>query len=251
LNKWLGDLIGTEDSLQFSVSYDLDATVTPITAADLKIHPIDLVYLIGDEAGVIKGTRQVNDVTELEARIDHVYRLKRKADDPTFDPSGQTTIHFMSREGFPPGDARTFFELLPLLRNLRNLVTSCRPLGADDYVLASEENTDPNAGANPKRWDLDVMKQSLDNAAVSLEQTLEELEPLIAAVPPGALNEDLADVPDLSGVDYTGLRSALKSLADFGLPGAFPKRALLPEPTADPTDEERLALLRARQSLIE
>jgi hypothetical protein len=40
-------------------------------------------------------------------------------------------------------------------------------------------------------------------------------------------------------------------LSYFGLPGAFPKNTLLPKLAANPTDAEQLALLRARQSLIE
>lgn len=250
LNKWLGDRIGAEGSLQFSVSYDLDGTTTPVSIADLELHPIDLVHLIGDQAGAIEGTRQVNDLTELEVRIDHAYRLKRKAD-LAFDPSGQTTIQFMSRAGFPDGSVRTFFELLPLLRSLRNLVTTCRPLGADDYVLSSEENTDPASAGNVKRWDLQVLKDALDFAAGSLNGALAALEALLNDVPPGALNEDPNEAPDLSGVDYDGLTSALIRLSHFGLPGAFPKRALLPELSTDASDAEQLALLRARQSLIE
>ena len=55
----------------------------------------------------------------------------------------------------------------------------------------------------------------------------------------------------MSGIDYDALRSALIALSYFGLPGAFPKNALLPELASDATDEQRLALLRAQQSLIE
>ena len=247
LNKWLGHLIGMPDSLQFSVSYDLDETITVISLAELGLQPIDLIYLIGDQAGAIEGTQQANDLTELEARIDYAFRLKRKT------ASGRATIHFMSREGFPESEPpiRTFFELLPLLRNLRKLVTSCRPLGADDYMLPSEESTDPNAGENPKCWDLPALKQALDQAAAPLIPILEDLGALIASIPPNALSKDPAEAGDLSGVDYDSLRSNLVQLSYFGLPGAFPKHALLPELTPDATEAERLVLLRAQQSLIE
>src|SRR6185436_17918918 len=229
LNKWLGDRIGSEGSLQFSVGYELDDTVVAVSLANLELQPIDLIFLIGDEAGAVEGTRQVNDLTELEVRIDHAYRLARKAADPEFDSSGRTTIRFMSREGFTAGDARTFFELLPLLRSLRNLVTTSRPLGADDYVLPTEANTNPTAGNNVKGWDLPALQQTLDDAALSLDGALGDLQALLATVPPNALASDPAEAPDLSGVDYDGLRSALIRLSGFGLPSAFPKNALLPE----------------------
>lgn len=257
LNKWLADLIGSPDSLQFSVSYDLDVSITAISLAELELQPIDLIYLIGDQAGAIEGSQQINDLTELEARIDYAFRLKRQDDDPDWDSSGRATIHFMSRAGFPSSDPqpRTFFESLPLLRNLRRLVTSCRPLGADDYSLPSEESTDPGAGENPKRWDLPAMKQALDQAAATLKDILEkDLKDVIASIPPNALSKDPAEAGDLSGIDYDGLdglRSILVKLSYFGLPGAFPKQAVLPELDANATDAERLALLRARQSLIE
>lgn len=194
LNKWLGDRIGAEDSLQFSVRYDLDDTITAVSLADLALQPIDLVLLTGDQAG---------DLTELEARIDHEYRRARKAAAPDFDPSGRTTIEFMSRAGFPAG-ARTFFELLPLLRSLRNLVTTSRALGADDYVLPNEQNTDPAGGNDVKRWDLAALQQTLAAASVSLSDALDALQ---------------------AGIDEEGLRNALIRLSLFGLPGAFPNNA--------------------------
>ena len=253
LNKWLGDLIGAPDSLQFSVSYELDGVITVVSLAELELQPIDLIYLIGDQAGAVAGAQQINDLTELEARIEYAFRLKRKAGEPDWNSSGRATIRFMSREGFPPSDppVRTFFELLPLLRNLRKLVTGCRALGADDYVLPSEERTDPDAGENPKRWDLMALKQTVNHAAASLKTALDDLELLIASIPPTALSKDPAEAGDLSGIDYDGLRTSLVKLSYFGLSGAFPKNVLLPELASNPTEAERLVLLRAQQSLIE
>ncbi|HEX8775479.1 MAG TPA: hypothetical protein VF735_18060 [Pyrinomonadaceae bacterium] len=251
LNKWLGDLIGAPDSLRFAVTYELDNVLTIISLTELELQPVDLIYLIGDQPGTVSGAKQINDLTELEARIEYVFRLKRKAADPNWDASGRVTIHFMSRESFPSPDVRTFFEMLPLLRNLRTLVTSCRPLGADDYVLPSEESTDPNGVDNPGQWDLAALKQSLDSAAASLKDRLSELEGLLSSIPPDALSRDPSEAGDLSGVDYDALRDQLIGLSLFGLPGAFPKHALLQELAPDATEAQRLALLRARQALIE
>jgi hypothetical protein len=251
LNKWLGDLIGVPDSLRFNVRYDLDATVTTISLAELKLQPIDLILLVGDQAGAIGEGQEINDLTELEARIDYVFRLRKKAEDPNWNSSGIASILFMNREGFPGPAVRTFFELLPLLRNLRKLATSSRPLGADDYALSSEETTDPNAAQNPKRWDLAAMKLTLDTAAASLKGVLDDLATDIASIPPTALSKDPEETGDLSGIDYDGLRNRLIQLSYFGLTGAFPKNALLPELGPNPTDAERLALLRAQQAIIE
>jgi hypothetical protein len=250
LNDWLARRIGTEQSLQFIVSYDLDHTSLRLPVADLGLQPIDLVYLVGAEAGGVQGPQPVSSLTELEARIGHAYRARRKADDPAFDPSGRTTIEFMSRGGFPPG-ARSLFELLPLLRTLRTIVTTCRAVGAGDYVLASEENTDPASAGNVNRWDIAAMNARLTGASARLDEALTSLEAALSAVPAGALEEDPALVPDLGGVDYDGLRVALIRLANFGVPAAFPATAAFRALAPGASDAERLALLRARQSLIQ
>ena len=252
LNKWLGELIGRRpELLQFSIKYEFDVDNTAISLADLALQPIDLIFLIGNQAGAVAGTQDANDLTELEARIDFAFRLNRKTADPNFDPSGRLTIEFMSRKGFTESGARTLFELLPLLRNLRKLVTSSRALGADDYMLQSEEKADPNTAENPKRWELTPLEDSFDEAAGSLDQKLIALGDITATFPANALSKDPTETVDLSGIDYDVLRRALIALSYFGLPGAFPKNAVLPELASDATDEERLALLRAQQSLIE
>ena len=151
LNKWLGDLIGQPDTVEFSVHYDLDNITTAISLTDLALQPIDLIFLISNQAGAIQKEKQeVSDLTELEARIDFAFRLKRRSEDPNWDSSGLATIKFMSRDEFSGPQVRNLFELLPLLRNLRTIVTSSRPLGADDNMLPSEEKADPNTTENPK-----------------------------------------------------------------------------------------------------
>jgi hypothetical protein len=250
LNKWLGELIDEPDLLQFSVRYEGDEENTAIPLTQLGLQPIDLIYLIGNQAGAAEGTQEVNDLTELEARIDFAFRLKRNQDDPNADSSQRVIIEFISRKGLPES-ARSLFELLPLLRNLQKLITTSRPLGADDYTLQSEEKTDPNVSENPKRWDLTSIETAFDDAADSLNNALLVLDGIVPTFPPNALSKDPAEVGYLSGIDYDALRRALIALSLFGLPGAFPKNALLPELAPDATGDQRLALLRAQQSLIE
>ncbi len=142
------------------------------------MQPIDLIYLVNDEAGAMEGKRQVNDVTELEVRIDRAYRVARKAIDPGFDTTGRTTILFMNRDGFAP-EVRTWFEMLPLLTTLRRIVTTCRPLGAGDYQLPSEQNTDPALAGNLPGWNLQQMKDTLDEIGDTLEARLAPLQTLL------------------------------------------------------------------------
>ncbi len=250
LNKWLGDRIGPPASLRFNVTYDLDAVTLAITASDLRLQPIDLVLLVGDDAGAMEGTRQINDTTELEVRIDHAYRRVRKAADPDFDASGRTTILFLNRDGFPD-EARALVELLPLLRTLRRIVTDCRALGASDYLLASEQNTDPATAGNVKGWDLSQMETTLGTAGDGLQSAIDALQVVLDDVPDGALNDDPGTVPDLGAVNYDGLIAALIRLSASGVTGAFPKCPFLPALGPAASDEQVRALLRARQAIIQ
>jgi hypothetical protein len=249
LNQWLGERIGAPESVQFTVSYDLDGDKRAIALSDLGMQPIDLVYVVNDEAGGMEGNRQVNDLSELEVRIDRAYRLARLAIDPGFDASGRTTILFMNREGFST-DVRSWFEMLPVLKTLRRLVTTCRALGAADYQLPSEQTTDPALNGNLPGWDLQQMKQTLDVASATLESRLDQLQTLLDDVPEDALSENPTDVPDLAAVNYAALIDALIGIAQFGVSGAFPKQTLPPQ-AASSSPEATLALLRARQSLIQ
>lgn len=246
LNKWLGELIGLPNSIEFSARYENDEENTAVSLTRLGLQPIDLIYLIGNQAGAVEGTQEVNDLTELEARIDFAFRK----DNPNADSSQRVIIEFISREGLTP-TARSLFELLPLLRNLQKLVATSRPLGADDYTLQSEEKTDPNTTENPKQWDLSTMQTTFDVAADSLLEALDVLDGIVSTFPANALSKDPAEAGDLSDIDYDALRRALIRLSLFGLPGAFPKNAILPELAPDATDAQRLVLLRAQQSLIE
>jgi hypothetical protein len=248
LNQWLGERIGPPDTVQFTVTYDRDGDTRRIALSDLGLQPIDLAYLVKDEAGAMDGTRQVNDVTELEARIDRAYRVARLAADPGFDTSGRTTILFMNRDGFASGE-RSWFEVLPLMRTLRKVITTCRPLGAADYQLPSEQTTDPALAGNLPDWNLQRMTDTLDAAGAALQPRLDALRAVLDDVPDGALAEDPAEVPDLAGVDYAALIDALIDVADFGVSDAFPKQPLPPRAASD-SPEDVLVLLRARQSLI-
>ncbi len=253
LNRWLGDCLGPLDQILFSIRYELDDVVTVLGLDKLGLEPIDLVFLVGDDAGAMKGGEQINDLTELESRIDFAYRRNRIADDPSWDHSGRTIIAFKSRQGFPSTGLqfRTFFEVLPMLRILRNIVTTCRPLGADDYRLPSETTSDPGAGSNPKGWQLHALETVLDHTANTLGQALDALFVLIDPIPESALSADPSVAGDLENVvDYDALRDRLIVLSQFGIADAFPRNALLPEAGPGSSPAEQLARLRAQQALI-
>ncbi len=178
------------------------------------MQPIDLIYLVVDDL--------VSEVTELETRIDYAYRTEKKQADSTWDHTGEVTIRVMDRTGFDPDDV-TIFELLPLLKNLRDFITGCRPLAADDYLLPSEETTDPQANPNPKGHDLDELMSRINELQAAFETTVAELG---ARLPADALDDDPATAPNLDAIDFDGLRTALIALAHYRVDNAFPLDAV-------------------------
>lgn len=201
LNRWLGSLLPAPDKIQYIVRLG-EAAVDVQNLSSLDLQPIDLVYLIGDELA--------DETTELESRIAYVNRRHKEED------ALEVRIEFMVSLADPEGI--TLFELLPLLRNLRILVTGCRPLAADDFVLPSETTTDPTEDLNPKDYDLTELRT---RTGIAIDAFDSAVGGLAGAIPPF----NAAGEPDLALANAETLRSALETLAGFGVPDAFPRSA--------------------------
>lgn len=230
LNKWLGNILGDPGKIKYIVRYTVSDTATEDTyytysLSELELQPIDFIYLIGDDLA--------SETTELESRIDYAFRKRKKSEDSAWDHTGDVIILFMERDGFSSHD-KSLFEILPLLRNLRDIITGCRPLAADDYVLPSEETSDPEVDDNPKRFQLTVFETRLNNALSAFQNAIDELGALI---PAEALDDDPDTEPDIDLIDFNNLREKLIALANFGVPDAFPEDAL------NTTDEVKKILL--------
>jgi hypothetical protein len=169
----------------------------------LGLQPIDLVYMIGDDL--------VGETTELETRIAFKHRRRRKND------ALDVQIEFMVE--LSDSEAVTLFELLPLLRDLRQIITTSRPLGADDYELPSEATSNPAQDPNPQGVVLTELKTRVQSALVDFRAAVRALESAIPA--PGPDGQ-----PDPNRANAANLRSALQELADFGVPDAFPLSAV-------------------------
>jgi hypothetical protein len=216
LNSWLGSILGVPEKIKYFVQYSVSDTMTKelFSFTELELQPIDFIYLIGDDVA--------DETTEIERRIDFAFRKKKKEVDSTWDHTGEVKILFMEKNGFAD-DEKSLIEILPLARNLRDIITICRPLGADDYMLPSEVTTNPAEDDNPKRFLLDKIEPRLDVAIAALGGKITVLNGLI---PDEALDDNPDTEPDLNSVDFDKLREILKEIAGFGIPDAFPKDAL-------------------------
>jgi len=246
MNKWIGTVLGSPANIRFVVAYEKDNDTRLLQLEDLGLQPIDLVYLASDKTGSVQGT---SDLTELERRIDYRYRKLRRQNDSNWDDSGQTIIRFMDRTGFGASD-KTLFELLPLLKSLRQLVSACRPLGANDHTLPSEEMANTGATSNPVGWDVEELRQRALAARDELQIAADSLSLLLENIPAGALNEVPEETPSLDGLDFESIRAALIRLSLFGIPDAFPLNAVLPILPAESNQADILNRLRKQQQLI-
>jgi len=249
LNNWLGTTLGPPEQIKFNLLYPADGDARTLTLQHLDLQPIDLIYLAGDKTGTVEGSQQINDLTELERRIDHYYRSIRRQEDAAWDDSGHTAIQFMDRTGFAAED-KTLFEMMPLLKNLRQLATGCRPLGANDYTLPSEETTNTAAESNPAGWNPDELRDRIKITRTALQAAFIDLQAVLQTIPPDAIKNDPQEVPYLNGVNFQALRTLLIRVSYFGLADAFPVNAVLPVLSATPGQEEALDLLRKQQQLI-
>lgn len=200
LNRWLGERLPAPDRITFQASRGGNAPAEH-NLSGLGLQPVDLVLLAGDELS--------GQETELEKRLAYQIRKAQNND------SLEIQFEFMAKPASP--GAFSLFELLPLLKRLRNLVTTARPLSAIDLSLLSEVNTDPAKSLNPQGYDLSDLNTRLQSASSQFKTAVDALA---TAVP-----VDAAQKPVLSSIHPDAVRNALLALADFGLPDAVPVSA--------------------------
>src|SRR5438105_11051097 len=146
LNKWLADVLGQPDKIVMTV-LEVQANagvVTPVnpavlSAGDLALQPIDLVYIVGADASTGAGGR--SGASELESRVAWKYR-----EDNDLDQTVPVQIQF----GAPKNQAgkMAMSEVMPLMHQLQSLLSDSRPLHARDYHTATTRG-EPGVGATP------------------------------------------------------------------------------------------------------
>jgi len=125
LNKWLAGLFpdpattGVQAAIEDGTS---NTIMFFVTQKDLQLQAIDLLHMLDLE--------NEQAMTELDDRIEHFLRAK-----PDAVPQGAITIEYTQ----PDSSGRiTFFQLAPMLKSLRALAVSSRPLRSTDLALHEE-----------------------------------------------------------------------------------------------------------------
>ena len=128
LNAWLAQVLPAPGDIGCTAV--LGTQELEVTLADLALQPIDLLYLLRDDAEQAMG--------ELDDRIvRHVVTTHAPR------PDTPVTIRYLDAPSAPTA----VFEVQALVRQLRTLCTRSRPLRPSDLALSGEART-----AQDERW---------------------------------------------------------------------------------------------------
>ncbi|MDI1476303.1 hypothetical protein [Polyangium sp. y55x31] len=183
LNQWLSRLLPAPGRVRFRAEVAFAGATVPLAIEmnleALYLSPLDLLYLPerGDAA----------EAGELDLRIEAVVRAR-----PEVGPSATVRLDFTRADDWGP-DVVSVAELLEVLRALRGLLDTARPLGPGDLAL-------PEAGVSAPAEDADLAQRASD-AVLSLGRAAADL---------------------VTGVDDEMLRRGLLRAAHLGVAGALP-----------------------------
>ena len=130
MNQWLASILPPLNTVECMVDF-LDQNNTPksreVFLSDLGVQPVDLLRLLRDDQGS-------QSLTELDERITRVVAGIAR-------PDGAIGIRYMDKTTAPV----SLFELTPLVRHLRRLLTAARPLKSTDLSLSNEAKRSDDA----------------------------------------------------------------------------------------------------------
>ncbi len=243
VNRWLAGVLGQPDQMVCTASevQDDGSTVSPVvlTAADLALQPIDLVYLVGADASTGAGTR--SGASELESRIAWRYRAGRGLDE-----QARVQIQFGAPKN-PAGPA-TMAEVVPLIRALQLALSESKALDARDYHTSTTQGGTPGTGCDfvELRARAERLQSALDTAvsAIRAKPCGATIGAIVVTSLGQAFDEMKSQQVDPPTVTFTfgagamvALQQALIGLSAFGLADAYPRTQGVT------TDDARVALI--------
>jgi hypothetical protein len=203
INRWLEKILPPLDQVGCVVSFRDAVTGTSaaqeITLLDLELQPADLMLLIRDD--------NQQAMTELDDRIVR-YALTHF----TLRPDVPVAIRYLEKQAAP----FSVFELMPLIRNVRRLVTQSRPLKASDLALMNEATSAQDSEPFVDKARLVAARNVMENLRNDLAAFQTQLEGPLADLE-NRRAEILANVDDTIG-DVTALlaRAAAFAVAQAG-----------------------------------
>ncbi|MEM7373632.1 MAG: hypothetical protein AAF587_33725 [Bacteroidota bacterium] len=244
LNKWLADIIGEPHMIRCLVSYESGGKTMEqiVSAADLNLQPIDLLYLLG----------QGIESSDLKQRIAYVARSQGGIDGKGLFPDVPVHIHFQERVKWDM-EYKTFYEVGPLCQHLYKLLAECRALRPEDMILPQAIDEETSIQVNLPELEARITAARTDLASILSicnPYSDPELAPeTISGVAIVSLQENLLRaslfgianlIPIPNSDDHAPLlkqvRQAFKLLNERGMQA----EALLAAIPEDATDEKKL-----------
>jgi len=228
LNNWIKNLLGEASQLVCLVSHtdstDVEETLE-VSLDKLDLQPIDIIYISGEElnTGITTGSNATESNTgasQLESRIAWYYRTQKSIDDAV-----PVSIRFM-----PPiteTGKRSIGSLLPMLKAIKSVISSSRPLHAQDFCPPSKPGlVDP---ANPKRYNVADLNDRVQTAIGTFRDCLKNLQAIAVSGAGSAatLGDLLSSQPAADNLenivfDAHDLQLKLIAIAAYGITDAFP-----------------------------
>ncbi len=235
INAWLTSLLPDLATVKLVAAIPKqgqDPTLQSVSMTDLKLKPIDLLYIVSDSVQ--------NDLTELNERI--AFFIRQSLNDDV-----AVEIRYTEHGADWNAGDRALFGLLPQLRALSSVVTASRPAGAMDLTAAQPRpNQTMPTGQQYDLADLTTLIQNLQQAYTQSQQALQDaLNTAVGIVAPDDPAFDLA----ADNQSLTALREVLWSLSFWGLPQTMPHSVRVVE--AVDTDEARASRDALRQPLLD
>ena len=190
VNAWLNVRLPAPAQVGVSVTYSTPALAAPktvtITQDDLKLQPVDLLYLVNLDLDPA--------MAELDDRILQIVRYG-----PDAHPDIAVTINYTQPGGI------TFFEVAALVRSLRELVLKSRAAGPTDMAMPLDSKSDDAV------WDDAELTTRVQTAITGLTARRDALV---------ALETDASDLDTyLQLVSTEMLRTALYGMPQTGTGG--------------------------------
>jgi hypothetical protein len=224
INKWLKKVIGDPGELVCDVTHDGN-TPEPVSMADLNLQPIDLVYIVGND---LNDEQKQAAASELETRIAFYYRNKKGiGDDITVNIKFTDITNNVNKSAVGP--------ILPLIKNLKQIITDSRPLNAQDFDSPSKPGLIDKA--NPNGYLLTELEQRIINARDEYDDYFNLIRGFAITNSDGVdvMLGEIFDDLDKNGKDFTDiefsftienaidLQNKLIHVAGFGLEDTFPQ----------------------------
>lgn len=203
INAWLADLLPPMGDIYCVVEFFNHATEatesTEVTAEDLGLLPIDLLYMVNRDAQ--------QEMKALDERI--ILHVLTSA---SLRPDAQIRIRYRNKQ---PGRF-SFFEVTPLLVDLRALLLRSRPLRATDSRLPNEATTSQETSASIREVKVNRVRDLLSAHNATLTTLVDDYRVLLGDPDPEVVADSAVDSIDQMIDSYIAVADPMNR---FGLPG--------------------------------